>query len=235
MLTPDGGQLMSLPLLAPATYRLLRTAQFNLNTAGDLSGEFEEVRWGGPAEASRAQYLQVPPAQRVKILEEFVGTFLNIFLVTGATLGNLEKYDDTLSIDYKFTARGYAKSAGNLLIVRPRVVGSKESYLLTLLNAKKPRMYPIDFDEATRQDDIFDITLPAGYVVDELPKPVDAGCAYASYKRDVEMTGNTLHYKRTYVVKDVMVPTLKLNDVRNFFHQVAADEQSSAVLRRATP
>lgn len=235
MVTPDGGELMSLPLLAPATNRLLRTAKFDLSAAGDLSGEISEVRWGGPAEVSREQYLEIPPAQRAKVIEEFVGTFLNNFTMTNATLGNLEKYDDTLTIDYKFVAQGYAKSAGSLLIVRPRVVGSKESNLLSLLSAKKPRQYAIEFDEATRQDDIFDINLPAGYVVDELPKPVDAECEYASYKSDVQVTGTTLHYKRTYVVKDVMVPTMKLNDVRDFFRQVAADERSSAVLKRATP
>ena len=234
MVTPDGGQLMSLPLLPPSTNRLLRTAHFDLSTSGDLSGSVQEVRWGGPAEQSRRAYLEVPPAQRAKIIEEFVGTFMNIFSVTGATLGNLEKYDDTLSIDYKFTAQGYAKSAGNLLIVRPRVVGSKESYLQTLLNAKKPRMYPIEFNEATRQDDVFDINLPAGYVVDELPGPVQAECEYASYKSNVQVKDNVLHYQRTYVVKDVMVPTMKLKDVRDFFHQMATDEQSSAVLRRAT-
>lgn len=235
MVTPDGGELMSLPLLPPSTNRLLRTAKFNLSAAGDLSGEIQEVRWGGPAESSRAQYLEIPPAQRSKVLDEFVGNFLNNFTVTNATLENLEKFDDTLTIDYKFTAQSYAKSAGSLLIVRPRVVGSKETNLLSLLSAKKPRQYAIEFNEATRQDDVFDINLPPGYVVDELPKPVDAECEYASYKSDVQVTGNTLHYKRTYVVKDVMVPTMKVNDVRDFFRQVAADERTSAVLKRANP
>ena len=235
MVTPEGGELMLLPLLPPSTNRLLRTAKFNLSAAGDLSGEIQEVRWGGPAETSRAEYLEIPPAQRAKVIEEFVGSFLNNFTVSNSSLDNLEKFDETLTIDYKFTAQAYAKSAGSLLIVRPRVVGSKESYLLSLLSAKKPRQYAIEFNEATRQDDVFDINLPAGYVVDELPKPVEAECAYASYKSDVQVTGNTLHYKRTYVVKDVMVPTTKLNDVRDFFRQVAADERSSAVLKRTNP
>lgn len=235
MVTPDGGELMSLPLLPPSTNRLLRTAKFNLNATGDLSGEIQEVRWGGPAESSRRQYLEVQPSERSKVLEEFVGGFLNNFTVTHATVGNLENYDDTLTIDYEFVAQAYAKSAGDLLIVRPRVVGSKESNLLSLLSEKKPRQYAIEFDEATRQDDVFDIALPPGYVVDELPKPVEAECAYASYKSNVEVTGTTLHYKRTYIVKDVLVPTMKLNDVRDFFRQVAADERTSAVLRRATP
>jgi hypothetical protein len=94
---------------------------------------------------------------------------------------------------------------------------------------------PIEFKEATRQDDIFDITLPPGYVVDELPKPVLAECAYGTYKSEVQVADNVLHYKRTYEIKDVVVSSQKLDEVRDFFHQIAADERSSAVLRRANP
>jgi hypothetical protein len=51
----------------------------------------------------------------------------------------------------------------------------------------------------------------------------------------VQVADNVLHYKRTYEIKDVVVPTQKLDEVRDFFHQISADERASAVLRRANP
>jgi transglutaminase-like putative cysteine protease len=231
LVTPDGGQLVSLPLLPPATNRLLRTAEFSVSATGTLTGEVEELRWGGPAEESREQFLRAAPADRQKVFEEFLGNSLTNFSLTSASIGNLEKYDESLTLKYKFAADGYAKSAGDLLILRPRVVGAKGSSLLS----GKARKYPIEFTEATRQDDIFDITLPPGYVVDELPKPVDAECAYGTYKSEVLVANNVLHYKRTYEIKDVLVPTKNLDEVRDFFHQIAVDERSGAVLRRANP
>jgi len=96
-------------------------------------------------------------------------------------------------------------------------------------------MYPVEFHEATRQDDIFDITLPQGYIVDELPKPVQTSCDYATYHSEIQVAGDTLHYKRTFEIKDVMVPVQKLPEIQNFLEQVAADQQSAAVLRRANP
>jgi len=228
---PQGGQLILVPLLPPATNRLLRTAKLSLTSSGNLKGEVQEIRWGGPAVQSREQFLTVPPADRQKILEKFLGNTLTNFSLTGASLGNLEQYDQSLTVNYKFAVDGYAKTAGNLLILRPGVVGTKGSNLLS----GKPRKYPIEFLEATRQDDVFDIDLPAGYVVDELPKPVLAECAYGTYKSEVLVADNVLHYKRTYEIRDVTVPTQKLDEVRDFFHQIAADEKSSAVLRRATP
>ena len=231
VVTPESGTLFLLPVLPPATNRLLRTATLTLGPTGNLSGDVNELRWGAPADDSRAQFAGSSPSDREKVVEKFLGAFLNNFTLTSASIDNLDKHDANLTLHYQFVVEGYAKTAGNLLILRPRVVGDKGSSIL----AGKARKYPIEFEGTTLQSDLFDITLPAGYVVDELPQPVDANCDYASYKSNVEVKDNVLHYKRTYEIKGVMVPTEKLPEVRDFFHQVAAAEKSSAVLRRANP
>jgi len=226
---PKGGELIKLPLLPPPTNRLIRTAKMDLTAGGKLDGAVQEVLWGSPAQQERARILDAPPAKRAKVIENFLGNSLSDFVLTKASIGNLEQYDENLTLDYRVVVDSYAKIAGNLLIVRPRLVGSVGSSILS----GKPRKYPIDFPEATRQDDVFDITLPEGYVVDELPKPVNVECPYGSYKSQVQMSGNTLHYTRTYEIKDVYVPTEKLDEVKGFLNQIAADERASAVLRRA--
>jgi transglutaminase-like putative cysteine protease len=231
VVTPDSGKLFLLPTLPPPTNRLLRTATLTLGPTGNLGGDVDELRWGAPAGDSRAQFIGSSPSDREKIFEKFLGTFLNNFTLTHASVGNLDKYDENFSLHYQFVVQGYAKTAGNLLILRPRVVGDQGSNILT----GKARKYPIEFAGTTLQSDVFDITLPAGYVVDELPQPVEAKCDYATYKSNVEVKDNVLHYKRTYEIKGVVVPTEKLPEVRDFFHQVAAAEKSSAVLRRTTP
>ncbi|MGH9684115.1 MAG: transglutaminase-like domain-containing protein [Candidatus Acidiferrales bacterium] len=229
--TPDGGELVSVPLLPASTNRLIRTAQLELSSTGNLSGEVRELRWGAPATSSRDQLLTAEPAKRGKVFEDFLGNSLTAFTLMGASVGNLEQYDQSLTLDYKFFARGYAKSAGDLLVVRPRVLGQKGSDILS----GKPRKYSIEFPDATRQDDDFEITLPAGYVVDELPQPVKAECPYGSYRSRVEISGNTLTYKRMYQINDIIVPTEKLGEVRGFFQQIASDERSSAILRKTSP
>jgi transglutaminase-like putative cysteine protease len=226
---PKGGELIELPLLPPTTNRLIRTAKLDLSASGKLDGGIQEIRWGSPAQEERAHFLDSPPADRAKVLERFLGNSLSDFMLTKASIGNLELYDQNLTLDYRVVVDSYAKTAGNLLILRPRVVGSKGWSVLS----GKPRKYPIEFPEATRQDDVFDITLPDGYVVDELPKPVKVECPYGSYKSQVEVNGNTLHYTRMYEIKDVYVPTQKLDEVKSFLNQIAADERASAVLRRA--
>lgn len=84
---------------------------------------------------------------------------------------------------------------------------------------------PIEFQETTLQSDMFDIALPPGYVVDELPPPFQAHCDYARYKSEVQVKDTVLHYTRTYEITDLVVPSEKLSGVRDFFHQVAAADQ----------
>ncbi len=64
---------------------------------------------------------------------------------------------------------------------------------------------------------------------------MQADCTYATYHSEVKVADGVLHYKRTFEIKDVEVPSEKLPEIRNFLKQVAVDQESSALLRRATP
>src|SRR4029077_8829605 len=132
---PDGGELLAMPLLPAATNRLLRTGTLNLNEAGNLDGSVQETRWGAPAEDRRAALIGIAPKLRAKVFEDFLGSTLNNFTLTHAAIGNLDKYDQTLTLNYSFVSSGYAKSAGNLLIVQPRGGGARGGKIL----AGKPR------------------------------------------------------------------------------------------------
>ncbi len=142
-----------------------------------------------------------------------------------------------LGLNYKFVARGYANSAGDLLILRPRILGDSSTQLLDLFAEKKPRKYPIQFEEATQQSDVFDITLARRlYALDGVPHPVQADCDFASYHSKIKVSKEgALHYKRTFEIKDVMVPTEKLPEIHQFLQRVAEDQESTVLLRRTGP
>jgi hypothetical protein len=231
LVTEQGGELVQLPLLPPATNRLLRVGKMTLSSLGTLSGEVQEIRWGGPAILRRSELLEMPGNDRAKVLESFLSRSLGGFILTGAQVGNLEKYDDNLVLNYSFMAENYAKIAGPLLLVRPRVLGQKSTDLLE----RKERRYPVEFPAASLETDTFEIALPIGYEVDELPPPVSVDFGFAAYQSKVEVSGTVLRYSRTYQVKEVFVPTQRLDELKRFYRQIAADERTSAVLRRSAP
>jgi len=230
LVAPDGGQLVHLPVLPPSTNRLMRVGQFTLDAAGGITGDVKEVRWGGPAVQGRAQFLDIAPKDRAKVIDQFLGTFLDNFQLQTASVGNLTDFDKTFTEDYNFSAPNYAKQAGDLIILRPHVLGEKSSAILS----GAERKYPVEYDEATLQTDEFDFTLPAGYTVDELPPPVKTDCGYISYSSKTTLEGNVLRYVRTYQVNDVMIPLPKFKDLRATFDAIAADERASVVLKHSS-
>jgi transglutaminase-like putative cysteine protease len=231
LVTEGGGELLELPLLPPAVNRLLRAAKLELSPTGTISGSVQEIRWGVPAVELRATLRDAPEAERTKILERFLGDFLGSLVFQGFEAENLESNEPTLILRYRFSARDYAKAAGDLLLVRPRVLGEKQLDLF----GEKPRKYPVEFENASVESDRFEITVPAGYAVEEVPPPVEADCGAAAYRSKVEVSANVLRYNRLYTIKSVTVPTDRLDELKKFFHQIAADERNSAVLKRATP
>jgi hypothetical protein len=79
---------------------------------------------------------------------------------------------------------------------------------------------------------MFDIVLPPGFQVDELPPPVTADCGFVDYKSETKVEGNTLKYQRNLAIKNVHVPKDRLGELKAFYRQVASDERNSAVLKR---
>ena len=229
LVTGDGGELVELPLQAPATNRLLRTGKLHLAPNGTLSGEIYEVRWGSFATERRYSFLARSGTDRKKIVEDFLSGFLTGFTLTNAQLENLDDYDKNLVMRYSFVAERYAKTAGNMLLLRPRIVGQKST---TLLEGKE-RKYPVEFSEASVQTDQFEIVLPTGFKLDEIPPPLEVDAGFAEYRSKIQVEGNVLKYTREYKVKEVLVGMARLEELKKFYRRVAADERFNAVLQRA--
>ncbi|MGO9271066.1 MAG: DUF3857 domain-containing transglutaminase family protein [Terriglobia bacterium] len=232
----QGGELVKLPLIAPSLNRVLRSAKLTLTPEGHLYGDVQELRWGYPAVELRAELLRAPEADRSKIMESFLWGSLTTFSLANLKVENLDEPQEVLILCYRFSARDYAKSAGDLLLVRPRVLGHKGGDVLEAAFDRKAgeRKYPVEFPAASIQSDIFDITLPSGYGVDELPPEVNADTGIAKYRSQTKVTGNVLNYTRLYQVNDVLVPAARLGELGKFYRQVVADEGSSAVLKKLT-
>ena len=200
-----------------------------LNQQGFLSGQVEEILVGDRAGLQRDMLRTVTKdADRVKPLEAVLGQSLGTFHLTDASVGNLKYTDKPLVWNYSLVSQDYAKIAGNLLLVRPRVIGSNSS---ALLETKEPRKFPVEFAGPSRDTDMFEIALPAGYVVDDLPPPVDVDYGFASYHSKTEATGNTLKYARVFEVKELSVPLNKMQDLKQLYRIIASDERNTAVLR----
>ena len=165
---------------------------------------------------------------RVKVIEGILSQSLANFAVTKASMTSLQDAHKPFQLNYSILAQRYAKPAGDLLLVRPRLIGAKGS---GFLETKEPRELPVIFEGPRKDNDTFEITMPAGYEVDDLPPPVDMDYSFASYHSKTEASGNKLKYTRTFEIKELSVPMSKMDDLRKFYRVIAGDERNTAVLK----
>src|SRR5438270_72852 len=231
LVTSEGGELVELPTQPRAMNSIVRAGKLTLDGSGGLRGQCDESRIGDRASAERWRLRSVTKSSdRIKPIEDLLAGSLSLFRITQASIMNLDSTSQPFGFHYAFEVGNYAKDMGGLLLVRPRVLGVKTS---GILKTKEPRQFPIEFEGLSRDTDTFDIAIPTGYVVDDLPPPADADYSSASYHAKTEVQGNLIHYSRTFEVKELSVPVSHADELKKLYRIIASDERNTVVLKTA--
>jgi hypothetical protein len=230
--TAEGSELLPLPQLPPASNGVHRTAHLALEPDGTLHGTVDELRTGDTAMRQRyALRATTREADLIKPVEAVAAAAFATFTIAKAETANLQETDRPFEWHYAIDVKNYAKSSGGLLLVRPRVLGSKSSGLLE--NNDEPRHNPIEFEGPQRDTDEFEITMPPGYEPDELPQPASADYGFVAYKSSYSFGNHVLHYARSFEVRQLSVPVEKADTLKAFYRMVYADERRTAVFSKA--
>ncbi|HWE86732.1 MAG TPA: transglutaminase-like domain-containing protein, partial [Terracidiphilus sp.] len=225
----EGGQsqLIALPIMTPASDRIDHTIHAQLADDGSLEASVVEQRFGYAAERPRVTFTAGSQQQQRDYLEQRLRRDLNSVSIEKLAAAHSTELSHPLELDYSFHVANYARSAGDLLLVRPRILGSDAWSL-----PRETRAWPIDLSAVQSRTDHTDLTLPPGYVVDELPEAVSLDTDFASYHSAVTADATTLHYTREYTVKQLQLDASRYDDLRKFSERVAYDEATSAVLKK---
>ena len=222
-------QIFQIPVLNPDLNTIRRSGTLTLSADGSLKGNVVERFFGSLAEDDRMSLKELDSAKQQEFIDRRVSHDLMAASVTDLKLQNVAALDKDLTTSFDVSADHFASSVGPLLMVRPRVFGS-----YTLPIDHKTRKVAIDLRRTMQGTDSFDIQLPEGYTVDELPDPVKADVGFASYESSTKLDGRTLHYTRTFTLRQVSLPADKYVDLQRFIGLIAADEDSRVVLKRTT-
>jgi hypothetical protein len=227
VVTPEGGTVIHIAPAGPADNLLAVSATLSLDAAGVLRGDVLETRSGSIAASWRSWLHGMTEAERLRAIHGRVGAHLAQFEMTGFTIENLADSSRNLVFRYKISAPAYAKRAGALLLIRPRVLGEKAETVIDL----KERAYDYETEGPSLQTDDIAIALPEGVTVDELPAAVSVNASGFRYGSETKVEKNVLHYHREYRVERFSVPRAELAEVNRVFTAIMADERNSAVLK----
>ena len=223
----DQGDLFELPAHPPDANRFTRRGTLSLDADGTLSGTITESMSGSFAAVWRESLLSKSDAERKSTIDAELADHLAQFSMSALTFENLDDVGKDLVVHMTITAPSYAKKAGGLRLVRPRVIGAKSDWVLDL----KDRKFGYESSGPSLEVDDIVIALPPSLKVDELPAAIDAKDASRRYTSASKIENGALHYHREYRVEKVFVPRDQLDDLNRVFAQIVADERASVVLK----
>ena len=139
--------------------------------------------------------------------------------------------DGPLTIRSAFAAPGQGQAVAHLLTVDPMLLGGFDENPLR----RPERTYPVDFAYPFTSAYNADISLPEGYLVDELPEPVAVSLldGAAQYRHAMEMKDGKLRIQRQLTVETVTYEPEVYDALRTFFADVVAGDAGVVVLVRA--
>jgi hypothetical protein len=227
----ENSRILQIPVLPPDSAGLDRSGTFTMAADGSISGDVTDI-FNGVDAAHERGFIKENLSKDIRdSLEKSLESDLPGLTFKGYEFHQQDDLDKPISLDLHVNTASYARPAGSLLLVRARVLGSHAREVPDLMESKA-RSYPIEIGHPGRWRDSYDITLPAGYVVDETPDPIDVDMDFASYHSSVSAKGNVLHYQSEYIVKQVEIPASKADDFRKLEGAILFDEKGAVVLKK---
>ena len=220
-------EVVQLPVLSPELNTIRRLATFQLQPDGSIKGAIVEKRFGDVSERTRYLYAYGDQKEREKYLDNRLKRDFTSFNVSDLKVEDVGALNKDVTTSFTLSADRFGRTMEPLLMVRPRVL-ELDGFTLD----HKPRKIPIDLEQTMVAKDDITIEMPPGYAMDEMPEPVKLDMGFAAYESASSLSGNSLHYTRTYTVRQVSLPPERYADLQRLETAIDGDEQNQAVFKK---
>ena len=221
-----GYKIQSIPLYAAKHNLLAQRLRIKVNPDASITGEKETATYGMYDQAQRYWVLYTPPELIEQTLKEKIQE-----VSIGATLGkyrirNVDSLDQPLIVSYSFSGPEYFTSAGSSEIM-PQLASLDAG-----LVARETRKYPMDFGLLYIKETIFEIEIPAGFVVKYIPVDVDEESPWLDLKVSYTSSANRITMEQVSEMKKNLVSQEEYPGFKAFFEGLAKKLKQRIILER---
>ncbi|MGH9940990.1 MAG: DUF3857 domain-containing protein [Pyrinomonadaceae bacterium] len=186
------------PLSPAAKSREKRTAKLRLTDEGTLEGEVRVEYTGHLASYHKEYNDEDSPAQREETLRERLRKQMSTAELSDIRIENVQDPSKPFVYQYRVRVPGYAQRTGKRLFLQPAFF----QYGLAPRFSTADRKNEVYFHYGWAEEDVVEIALPAGYVLDspDAPRSVGAGdVSQHNIELRVAQDRRTLFCQRTFV------------------------------------
>jgi hypothetical protein len=209
-------------------YNEYKTYNLSLNANGTFQGTVLSNYNGYAAMAYRKALSKVKNNDDLirKMEENQKGLTVN-----GFTISNRNNIDEPLSDSLNVTIKDNADVIGNKIIFTPLLYEALEKNSYTL----EDRKYPVNYNYPISEMYVFDYTIPEGYIVESLPKPIkfklpDNSIIVSYLTQNVDGKVSVV-YKRN-LTKILFLPD-EYQDLKEFYNLIVKTHSEKIILKKA--
>jgi hypothetical protein len=224
---PDTQSLIPIPVIPIEGNCLKRTVTAKLEPNGAMSARISERSIGQAAVSERSLYKRRTVDDYKKTIEGWISG--SILAANIAKLDCQDQVDSNqFQLDVELTTPKYGQLMQNrLLVFRPVLLARREAVSFM----EGVRHHPVEI-EPEGFEEMAEIALPDGFVVDEVPDSLKLESTFGAYESSVEADGKMLKLHRRLTLKPMFLDSDKYPEVKSFFDRISAAEQAPAVLLR---
>ena len=205
--------------------RISTSTDFALSEDGSLNGKLTISHDGLYASAMRKDFKKKGETDYVKAFLEGKN-----WEHSKSSFENIDDYKITAKETHEFSIPEFGQTAGDVIYLNPVVHGRYESNPFKMEKREYPVDYGVPFDEVY----FGKITIPTGFEVDEMPKPI----AFAlpenggRFTYNISVNGNTIVVVNQLSIAKTSFETEQYLYLREFYTQVVAKQNEQIVLKK---
>ncbi len=205
--------------------RTTLNADLALSSSGELKGKLQIDRGGYDALASRKRYESKKESEYIK---DFIGS--RAWDVSKSEIGNAKEINQPLKETYELVMSEHVVSTPDALYFNPLLLHRIENNPFKL----ESREYPVDYSSPFERIYMSRISIPEGYVVEEIPqaKVLALPANAARFTYSITQAGNLLNIVSNFQINKSIFSQAEYPNLREFYNQVVAKQTEQIVLKK---
>jgi transglutaminase-like putative cysteine protease len=224
LVTEQGGKLVRTPVYKAEQNLQLRRIDAQLSPEGNLQAKISTRSTGEQQDAEHELF----HSQSKEKIMEWIRTSLSLPSYDVAQYdykeqeGALPAIDEQLSL----TARNYASTSGKRMFLEPNVLAKSKSRITT----ETARRSDIHLPFAFKDEDTVNITLPAGYTPESIPKGTTLSTRFGTYTSTITVKDSTVTYIRITQHNAGDYPANTIGELEKFYDDIYKADRCRVVL-----
>ncbi len=198
----------------------------SINADSEVEGEIRRTYIGYDALGIRSKYSKLG---KKEFVEDIINDNENL-AIANVAIENIKTVDDNVNIKYEVAPEGYFMNTGKLIYIDPMLDEKTDENPFKL----EKREYPVDFGCPIEEVYMFNLKIPEGYSVEELPKtsmvtlPKNGGV----FKYSVTTMNNKVTVMSLIKIKQQVFLPDEYEFIKKFFDIVVAKQSEKIVLKQ---